>query len=189
MSEIPRPLLGITGPRAAGKDEAAIFFRMKGLLIVSLGDILREEAKSQNKDNSRETLIEVGKQLRIKKPAVLIEHAVEQWKNQRNKYMAGLAITGHFTPGECLAIQSHKGTIVYVDANQNIRYDREVMRGRVDSPKNRNDFNIQENIEMNGLAGDDTPNFTFTQELQGVVKIENNGTLEDFTRELEKLLL
>ncbi len=58
------PIIGLTGPNAAGKGEAARFLREKGYAYHSLSDVVREEATARGLDHSRENLIRVGNELR-----------------------------------------------------------------------------------------------------------------------------
>ena len=57
-------IVGLTGPNAAGKGEAARFLMERGFAYHSLSDVVREEATARGLDHSRENLIRVGNELR-----------------------------------------------------------------------------------------------------------------------------
>ncbi len=59
-------LIGLSGPNASGKGEAAEYLKKKGYRVYSLSDVLRKEASKVGLDQSRKTLINFGYQLRKK---------------------------------------------------------------------------------------------------------------------------
>src|SRR5438552_1897783 len=62
---LPPSVIGLTGPNAAGKGEAAAYLVRRGYAYHSLSDIVREEAAARGLSHSREDLIRVGNDLRI----------------------------------------------------------------------------------------------------------------------------
>ena len=78
-------VIGLTGPNAAGKGEAALYIKSKGFVYHSLSDILREEAKKSGIEASRENLIRLGNELRRKNgPAFLAIRAIKGLRNTEN---------------------------------------------------------------------------------------------------------
>ena len=64
--------IGLTGRFAAGKGEAAEFFKARGFNYLSLSDLLREALSERGVAPSRENLIAAGKVLRAAEgPGVL----------------------------------------------------------------------------------------------------------------------
>src|SRR5678815_3787020 len=56
--------IGITGPNAAGKGEAAAYLVQKGYAYHSLSDVLREDLELRGIPPTRENLIAIGNELR-----------------------------------------------------------------------------------------------------------------------------
>ncbi len=62
---LPRPLVvGLTGPNAAGKGEAAAALKALGFAYHSLSDAVREEAVKRGRTTGRDDLILTGNELR-----------------------------------------------------------------------------------------------------------------------------
>jgi hypothetical protein len=188
ISEQSSPIIGIVGPRGAGKDTAAEYYEQRGFMHVSLSDQLRAEAAIQGRPADRPNLRALGQELRTREGGgALVVRAVEFWHNHQPQNIARLIISGHFTPEETQEIQSEDGLIAYVDALEEIRLDREIKRRRGDCTTNLSDFRAQEEIEMYGLAGPNTPNLNFAKQQADVI-IWNNTGFAEFYEQLDKLL-
>jgi len=49
-------IIGLTGRNGTGKTEVANYLKSKGFELISLSDILREEARKRNMDEKRDNL-------------------------------------------------------------------------------------------------------------------------------------
>src|SRR3989344_2945420 len=77
-------IVGLVGQNCAGKDTAAAYFVSKGFQRYSLSDYLREELEKQGKPVTRETLVNLGNELRETKGAGhLAENAREGPRGER----------------------------------------------------------------------------------------------------------
>lgn len=65
MTSIQPLVMGLTGPNAAGKGEAAKVLESLGFTYHSLSDVVREEALSRGLSTSRDDLIRTGNDLRV----------------------------------------------------------------------------------------------------------------------------
>src|SRR5579875_3462272 len=107
-------LVGLSGTLGSGKDTAANHLvNEHGFMHVSLGDVLRVEARRQGRDTERPTLIEIGMRLREKYGSLgaLCIKGIEQWAEQRERYVGGLVISGVRVLGEAQEIKDQKGTL------------------------------------------------------------------------------
>src|SRR2546427_18681 len=59
-------VVGLTGPNASGKGEAATFLASQGFSVRSLSDVVRDEATRRGLDHSRDNLIRVGVEMRAR---------------------------------------------------------------------------------------------------------------------------
>ena len=78
-------IIGLTGPNASGKGEAANYLKSKGFIYHSLSDILREEARNRKIELVRENLINLGNELRRKNgPSFLAQCVIKRLTKTEN---------------------------------------------------------------------------------------------------------
>ena len=78
-------IIGLTGRNGTGKTEVANYLKSKGFELISLSDILREEARKRNMDEKRDNLIKLGNEMRKKfGSGILAIKAIEKIKKGRN---------------------------------------------------------------------------------------------------------
>jgi len=143
-------IIGVAGTNGAGKDTLArIRTEIEGAGNVSLSDILRGELDKRGLAHERENLRAVGNELRAQfGPGVLATRAVDEYHADGTKQ--GLSLTSVRTIGEAEAIKQAGGSIVWVDADRKIRYERVIVRGqgRASDQKTFDEFCAEEDIEM-----------------------------------------
>lgn len=125
MSTLARPgLIGIAGSFASGKDTIAHALEARyGFTHVSTGDMVRKVAQKERGSIERPVLREVADAHRHRDGAgVFIEHALEQPRP--------LVITGIRSLGEAKALKQAGGTLLFIDAPAEIRYERMLARHR-----------------------------------------------------------
>lgn len=120
-------VIGLTGPNASGKGEAARYLKEKGFECHSLSDILREEADRSGIEPVRENLIRLGNDMRREKgPAVLAIRAIKKLSGGKNHIVDSIR-----NPAEIEAFRGVKGfTLIGIDAPAEIRFKRSLERGR-----------------------------------------------------------
>jgi dephospho-CoA kinase len=173
-------LIGLTGTNGAGKGEAAAYLKKKGYTYFSLSDLIREELRKKGTEETRDSLIKMGNQLREKfGPDILARLVMRKVKGRA-------AIDSIRNPKEVEYLRRQKNFIfLAIDAPVELRYERAKKRGREESSSSLQEFKRKEAEEMSGLERG--------QQLQTCLKmadfvIINDGSLEDLHHKLEELL-
>lgn len=151
-------IIGIGGTNASGKDTLAHYLaETYGYLFISTGDMVREVAMQREGNILRPTLQIVANDLRAERGAgVLVELAIEHFKASNNK--VGLIAASIRTQGEIAAIKQANGMLLYIDADQKLRYQRITERQRADDRISFEDFIAQEQAEWH--QSDDPAEFS-----------------------------
>lgn len=174
-------IIGLTGPNAAGKGEAAEFFKSKGFTYLSLSDIIREEAKKRGMEESRENLIALGNELREK-------HGPEFMAAMTNKKITkdkDFIIDSIRSPAEVEELRKSFGFILIgIDAPLKLRFERAKERGRIENALTLEEF---KKIE----AKENTENI-HAQQLHRAfemieVAVKNDGDLKEFHLKLNRI--
>jgi cytidylate kinase len=179
-------LIGISGTNGSGKDSLGHMLAERyGWLFVPATDILRTEL--QGLPIERENLRNLGNEWRREYGAgVLIDKSVGLYN--RGDYK-GLAIASIRSEGEAERIHELGGSVVWVDANARIRYERINGRGRgAEDNKTFEIFLSEQQIEMDG--GDDKTGINMAAiKAKADIFLENNGDdIEKFKNDAEKAL-
>ncbi len=100
--------------------------------------------------------------------------------------MGGLVVSVLRIVGETQEIKKQRGTLVFVDAPVEMRYERIRQRGRdLEAAISFEDFVSHEKIELDGLGGPDRPHLRAVEAISDLV-IQNNGSEEEFVFALEQ---
>jgi dephospho-CoA kinase len=145
-------LIGISGTNGSGKDIAAELLAEKyDFLFITVTEMLRAECRKRGIEVSRENLRMVSAEWRREGGlAVLVDKAVEQFKPDEQKY-TGLVVASLRNPGEALRVHELGGTVMWMDADPQIRYKRihNSHRGRdEEDQKTYEEFLAEEEAEM-----------------------------------------
>lgn len=183
-------ILGLSGTFASGKDTLAHHLVQNfNYMHVSTSDMVRAVAESQYGSIERPVLVKTANELREKRgPGVLAELSLEKFEEEKDKY-DGIVISGVRSLGEVEAIKRAGGTIVFVDAPMQIRYDRIMSRHRSGEEKlTFEEFKASEELEE--LAVHDNP---YVQDLTGVRELAdtivfNEDDVEAYLRDAEQKL-
>jgi len=124
-------LIGIGGTDGSGKDSLGKILEDEfGWKFISVTDPLRDELKRRGLDITRANQRMVSAQWRREHGlAVLVDKAIEVFKPQKDKY-SGLVMASLRNPGEADRIHELGGTMVWVDADPRVRYERISKRNR-----------------------------------------------------------
>lgn len=141
----PRPnavIVGLTGPNAAGKGEAALHLRTLGFTLHSLSDVVREEAARLGLPPEREHLIRIGNELRKQGgPGVLAERLLPRIGRRD-------VIDSIRNPAEVAVLRRLEGFVLLgVGASEELRFRRSLARGRPGDPKTLEEFRSRERQE------------------------------------------
>ena len=183
-NRIRRKVIGVLGRNGSGKDALLEYLAQRcGLTVLSLGAAARELAHLEEKAPSRHHLQEVsqkyldryGKNFFIK---IIIEE-IDQ------KSLEKVGITGIRTQTDVDALRHHFGSdflLVHVQIKDpHLRFERLRQRGEARDPQTYEEFLAQEKTEKD----------LFEVEAAGQradVTLSNDGSLEDFHREIDRLI-
>ena len=129
-------IVGISGTNGAGKDELGkLLAERQGYSFHSVSELLRDELTKQGMPHTRENLGALSKQWRNESgdDGVMFTKAIEKYEAEKQALgYRGLALVNMRHPGEVEVIHAHQGIAVWVDADQQLRYERiqSVSRGR-----------------------------------------------------------
>ncbi len=175
-----RRLIGLTGTNAAGKGEAAAFFRQRGFAYFSLSDVIRDELKCKGLDLDRNNLIRTGNALRQQFGSDVLARRVLE------KVTGDSVIDSIRNPDEIEFLRRHDDfTLLAIDAPLELRFERARKRGRNESALTLEEFQAKENEERT----DDPAGQQLTQVMRMADHIIlNDSTLQEFHRKLEAFL-
>lgn len=151
-------IVGISGTNGAGKDELGLLLAERsGYHFHSVSDLLREELTRTGQEISRENLSALSKKWRNESgdDGVMFTKSIEKYQREKQeKGYNGLVLASIRHPEEALRVQEHGGVVVWVDADQRIRYDRlqSANRGRAEDQKTFEEFQADEYREMHPPA-------------------------------------
>ena len=185
--------VGIAGRQGAGKDTGAEHMAEKHeFLHVSTSNLLREEAKLRGLDDKRNTLINLGIQLREQygTQGALILMAIERWQQQRDRYIGGLVVTAMRATGEAQEILNQSGRLIFVNADLELRYQRILRRQRdSETEQTLEEFSAHDRQEYEGVKHDPTrPNLRGIMKMSHHVLTNNGDSEKPFVRRLENKL-
>jgi cytidylate kinase len=158
-------IIGLAGTNGSGKDTVGhILADRYGYLFVSVTDVLRDEAAKRNIEPDRENLRMISAQWRRESGhfGVLVDKALDKFNQAGNGYK-GLVMASMRHPGEADRVHELGGTMVWVDADSHVRYDRiqanAVARGRAaEDAITFEQFLSDENVEMSQSGDEATVN-------------------------------
>jgi dephospho-CoA kinase len=183
-TEVQPKVVGIVGLNGSGKDAFLKYLKERcGLEILSLGDVARELAHLEGVKFTRDKLHEIsqkyvekyGQDFFIK---VLIEEISK-------KSMEKVGVTGIRTPTDITLLKQRYGAdffLVHVEVgNPELRFERLKQRGETRDPHSYEKFLAQERSEKEMFQIEEAI-------AQADVTVRNDGTLEDFHREIDQLI-
>jgi len=177
-------ILGISGLNASGKGEVVEFLRSRSFAAWSLSDILREELAARGGEESRERMIELGRELRREGgPAVLAERLLPRLQADQNCVVDSIR---HPAEVQALRQVGNSFRLLWVEADEAERFRRIQARARPGDPQTLSELRRLEGRE---LASDDpaAQQLLAVHELADDV-IQNEGTLDELHEQLQRLL-
>ena len=176
-------IIGLSGTNGSGKDTVGhILAEKHGYLFISVTDLLRSEAARRNQPVEREVLREISAEWRRELGlGVLVDKAVAEFEALKASYK-GVVMASLRNPGEADRIHEMSGTVIWVDADPQTRYDRiqknAILRNRAEEDnKTFEQFLAEEEAEMHTPKGGDAANLN-SAGVKAVadVFIDNNGS-------------
>lgn len=172
-------IIGLTGPNASGKGEAALYIKSKGFVYHSLSDILREEAQRLGIEPSRENLINLGNDLRLKNgTSYLALRTIEKLSKKEDHVVDSIR-----NPSEIKALKKLNGfLLIGIDAPIETRFKRGLDRKRPGDAETLTDFINKEEMENRR----DRQNQQLKECLRMAdIIIINDSTIEKFHKKID----
>jgi dephospho-CoA kinase len=138
-------IIGLTGSYCSGKDTVAEYIVEKyNFIHYSLSDVIRNVMNKEKIETTRENLIVFGTKLRSENGNGVLARLVIKQMNDKNNY----CITSIRHPDEVCELKKQKEfTLIYVDAPQEIRFERMLNRKRSGDPQTIEKFIELQNKE------------------------------------------
>jgi len=177
-------ILGVAGPNGAGKGVVVGYLQERSFYPLSLSDVIRDELRAHELDETRERMIDTGRALRAAGgPGVLAERLVEKLLPDRNYVIDSIR---HPAEVEVLRRASPGFRLLWIDAPLETRFDRLRVRGRRGDPDSVEELRRLEGREL----GSDDPS---AQQLLAVrdladFPLENVGSLEALHEGVQRVL-
>ncbi len=192
-------IIGIAGLPRSGKDTLADLFMAHGYYGFSFGDYTRTYSRERHKDDpnpiSVENTTETSNWLRATYgPDVILQAALEEFKEKSaaDEQYQGLVLFSVRAPIEADWILKHDGELVWVDAQDKVRYERGMKHlregeGRISFAE----FKRQEAAQWQpqpGISTESQMNIAYIKK-KATCKLENNSDdLAEFQVKAEALI-
>ncbi|MFT4249740.1 MAG: AAA family ATPase [Candidatus Woesearchaeota archaeon] len=176
-------IIAVTGYIAAGKDVLCEELVNNGYKHLSLSDLLRERLRKENKPTTRNNLVELGNSLREEHGDEILAKLALKRIDSSNWVLSSVGRVA-----EAKELAKHTAcTLVFVTANQDVRYQRLKTRNRLGDISTYEEFLAQEKKEAKG--GERMYREFELLKQEADIILENNGTLEEFTKQILHHLL
>ena len=172
-------ICAIVGKPGSGKTTAIDAIRDLGL-VVTMGDVIRNEVKKRNLEPSGNNIGKIAKELREKEgPAIIAEKCVDLIKLRKEKIIFVDGVRSLFEVNVFRKFWNFP--IIAIVVNEKKRFKWLFERGRSDDPRNLDDLEERDHRETQfGL--DEVIN-------KANYIIENNSSKEDLKKKTRKIVL
>jgi dephospho-CoA kinase len=144
-----RLIVCITGMPGAGKSSVASFLKEKGFAVVTMGDVIREEAKRQGLEPTDVNLGKMMLKLRQNLGPGAVGHIVLQKLARDGDSSSKVVIDGIRSIAEVEVLKNVGHVrLLAIHASQDTRFKRLKERGRADAPSNGNEFAVRDEREL-----------------------------------------
>lgn len=175
--------IGLTGTFAAGKDTVAEHLQTKGFEHYSTGDQIREIAEERGIEQSRDTLRELGNELRDKYGSEYLCRRIIEEKAKTDK----IVISGIRQPGEIKYLKALGNFhLIAVDAPVEVRFERMKKRNRTGDPQSLEEMVEKERQEMES-AGPNAQRIHECMQMADSLVI-NDGDINKLDKEIDEIL-
>ena len=168
-------IIGVSGRNGAGKGAVIDYLAERSFYVYSLSDVVRSELKRQGVEESRERMIEAGRALRAAAgPGALAEGLLAQLQPDRNYAIDSIR---HPEEVEVLRRSSPDFRLVWIEANEETRWERIRARQRPGDPSDIDELRVLEAREL-GSADTAGQQLLAVQAMADFV-IENDAGFEE----------
>jgi dephospho-CoA kinase len=149
MSDNKRLIVCLTGMPGAGKSSVASFLKEKGFAVVTMGDVVREEAKRQGLEPTDINLGKMMLKLRQDLGPGAVGHIVLQKLVRDGNYSSNVVVDGIRSIAEVEVLKKIGHVrLLAIHASQDTRFKHLRGRGRADAPSNGNEFAGRDKREL-----------------------------------------
>lgn len=184
-------IIGIAGANGSGKDTVGeLLAKSHNYLFVSVSELMRAELTRRGLPTERVNMRELSAEWRREYGlAVLVDRAIAQYESVKDHY-AGVAIGSLRNPYEADRIHELGGTMLWIDADPHVRFDRirSGQRGRVDDNKTFEQFLADEEAEMHASGDAATLSMSAVKDRADNIIINNSSDIGELQAELERTL-
>lgn len=174
-------ILAFVGMPASGKSEAASVLRRKGVTVINMGDIIREEVVRRGLEPTDANTGGVGSDLREKEGRnAVAKRCIPKIRDAKADF---IGIDGVRSVPEVELFKEAFGndfTLVSVDSPLELRFSRVLARKRSDDMKDISALKARDERELGWGMGE-------AMEIADLV-IDNTGTLEEFNDKITALM-
>lgn len=183
------PLIGLSGTNGAGKDTVGYILAEKhNFWFFSFTELFRQECRRRGipiiRDNTRLVSTEWRREFG---PAVLIDRSMDEFHKQTGQF-AGVVLSSLRNPFEADRIHELGGTVIWIDADPRVRYDRiqanAASRGRAgEDDRTFDEFLAEEAAEMRPADSTDKNvlNMSAVKERSDIFLKNNSSDVQQFT--------
>jgi len=183
-------ILGLTSFLAAGKGVFSNYLKEKGFIVYSCSDIIREECRKKGLEITRDNLQKIGNELRKEFGAnILAERLSNKIKNKKNKKNNDFIVESIRSPEEIKELKKFDDFhLIFIDADTKIRYQR--AKNRLREQEHISSYEEFMKSEKKELESKD-PNSQQLLKCKKLskYKISNNSNIEEFKKNIDKLLV
>jgi dCMP deaminase len=174
-------VIGVTGKNCAGKDSVADILVSEGFERHSLSDAIREELQRRKRPITRESLIEVGNELRRESGPRALADLIKRRLSGKNAVIVSIR-----NPSEITSLRELPAfTLIGVDAPAALRYARERAREREDGIGSFEEFLATEAAENSTNPANQQLDECFKLADEVII---NDSTTEELRKEVLALL-
>ena len=177
-------IIGITGSFGAGKGAVVDYLvREKGFADFSARSFITKEIKHRDLPVNRDTMTDVGNDIRLKHGAT---HIIESLYHEAKERGGDAVVESLRAVAEVRLIKKLGGIVLGITARPEVRYARAVARGSETDKVSYEEWLQQEVRESN--PDDPTKQDIFGALREASVTIENNGSLQELYEQVDALL-
>jgi dephospho-CoA kinase len=177
-------IVGVAGRNGAGKGEVIRLLEQRGFAAHSLSDVIREVLRERGLEESRELMIETGRELRQQGgPGILGERLLGLMDPARDHAVDSVR---HPAEVEALRAGGQKFLLLWVEADEARRFDRMVERGRSGDPETIERLRELEGREL-GSADPAAQQLDAVRAISDTI-VKNNRDLDELKAAVEAAL-
>ncbi|MHA1723941.1 MAG: AAA family ATPase [Promethearchaeota archaeon] len=172
-------VLSLCGLPGSGKSTAIEAVKDLGL-VITMGDVIRNEAKHRNLQPTAENLGRIARELRIKYgPDIIARKCVELIKKQEEEI---IFLDGIRSLSEVKVFREFwKFPVIAIIADEKLRLERLMERERDDDPKSLAELKIRDEREIGFGLNEVIENSDY--------RIYNNSTIEELKKKTRELVI